>query len=214
MDTELKEYYKKRAAEFDEVYTRPERQKDIQLLTEFLKHSLAGKNVLEIACGTGFWTQKYSADAASVLATDYNNEVLRVARSKDYLNPNIRFVTDDAYSLNKVTTKANACYAGFWLSHVEKSKRNSFLRTLHEHLEPGSTVIFADNLYVDGNSTPVSRRDSEGNTYQIRTLKDGTRHEILKNFITEEDFHALLSDSTENLHYKKSEYFWYGWYRI
>ncbi|WP_315980456.1 class I SAM-dependent methyltransferase [Aliamphritea spongicola] len=105
MQTELKEYYKNRATEFDEIYTRPERQQDIQQLTAFLKNSLAGKHVLEIACGTGFWTQKYSTDAASVLATDYNEAVLQVARSKDYSNPNIEFVADDAYSLSNVSQK-------------------------------------------------------------------------------------------------------------
>ncbi|MBN3563001.1 class I SAM-dependent methyltransferase [Aliamphritea spongicola] len=214
MQTELKEYYKNRATEFDEIYTRPERQQDIQQLTAFLKNSLAGKHVLEIACGTGFWTQKYSTDAASVLATDYNEAVLQVARSKDYSNPNIEFVADDAYSLSNVSQKANACYAGFWLSHVEKNKLSPFIQTLHKNLEPGSTVIFADNLYVEGNSTPISRQDAEGNTYQTRTLKDGTRHDILKNFITEEDFHSLLSDSVKNLHYKKLGHFWYGCYEL
>ena len=214
MQTELKEYYKNRATEFDDIYTRPERQNDIQQLTAFLKHNLAGKHVLEVACGTGFWTQKYSTDAASVLATDYNEAVLQVARSKAYSNPNIEFVTDDAYSLSNVNQKANACYAGFWLSHVEKNKLSSFIQTLHENLESGSTVIFADNLYVEGNSTPINRQDTEGNTYQTRTLKGGSRHDILKNFITEEDFHTLLSDSVKNLHYKKLGYFWYGWYEL
>lgn len=214
METQLKEYYKNRATEFDQIYTRPERQKDIRQLTHFLQCTLAGKQVLEIACGTGFWTQKYSTDAASVLATDYNEAVLEVAKSKEYSNPNITFITDDAYSLSNVRQKANACYAGFWLSHVNKNNLSSFIETLHENLEPGSAVIFADNLYVEGNSTPVSRRDAAGNTYQTRTLKDGTQHEILKNFITEEDFRTLLGDRVKNLHYQQLQYFWYGYYEV
>jgi hypothetical protein len=33
-------------------------------------------------------------------------------------------------------------------------------------------------------NTPISRRDADGNTYQRRTLDDGSVHEVLKNFPT------------------------------
>ncbi len=39
-----------------------------------------------------------------------------------------------------------------------------------------------DNKYVTGSSTPISRTDAHGNTYQNRPLKDGSTHEVLKNF--------------------------------
>ena len=39
-----------------------------------------------------------------------------------------------------------------------------------------------DNKYVKGSSTPISRTDAHGNTYQTRPLKDGSTHEVLKNF--------------------------------
>lgn len=214
MEAELKEYYKTRAGEYEEIYAKPERQKDIQALSLFLKNNFIKKDVLEIACGTGFWTQKYCADAASVLGIDYNQEVLQVARDKELQNCNVEFIVDDAFSLSKVTEKANACYAGFWLSHIKKSDVNAFLRMLHENLEPGSLVIFADNLYVEGNSTPISSQDSDGNTYQIRKLKNGSQHEILKNFITEQEFHSMLSEVSKTAHYREIEYFWYGWYEV
>ncbi|WP_261841855.1 class I SAM-dependent DNA methyltransferase [Aliamphritea ceti] len=214
MEAELKEYYKTRAGEYEDIYAKPERQKDIQALSLFLKNNFIQKDVLEIACGTGFWTQKYCTDAASVLGIDYNQEVLQVARGKELQNCNVEFIVDDAFRLSKVTEKANACYAGFWLSHIKKSDVNAFLRMLHVNLEPGSLVIFADNLYVEGNSTPISSQDSDGNTYQVRTLKDGSQHEILKNFITEEEFHSMVSEVSKTVHYRKMEYFWYGWYEV
>ena len=39
-----------------------------------------------------------------------------------------------------------------------------------------------DNNYVIGSSTPISRTDANGNTYQARPLQDGSTHEVLKNF--------------------------------
>ena len=43
-------------------------------------------------------------------------------------------------------------------------------------------IAFLDNRYVEGSSTPVSRRDAQGNSYQARKLDDGSTHEVLKNF--------------------------------
>lgn len=214
METVLKEYYKNRASEYDDIYARPERQGDIRLLGEFLRAELAGKSVLEVACGTGFWTEKYVADAKAVLGVDCNDSVLQVAGDRLASENNVSFVVDDAFALNKVSGSFNACYAGFWLSHVKKSDLAGFLDVLHQKLAPGSVVIFADNLYVEGNSTPLSRRDEEGNTYQIRRLKDGSEHEILKNFTTEADFHSMLAGRVKSAHYQKNQYFWYGWYQI
>jgi demethylmenaquinone methyltransferase/2-methoxy-6-polyprenyl-1,4-benzoquinol methylase len=34
-------------------------------------------------------------------------------------------------------------------------------------------VVFIDNMFVPGNSTPLSRTDDRGNTYQQRSLDDG-----------------------------------------
>jgi demethylmenaquinone methyltransferase/2-methoxy-6-polyprenyl-1,4-benzoquinol methylase len=43
-------------------------------------------------------------------------------------------------------------------------------------------VVLLDNRFVEGSSTPISRRDADGNTYQQRSLDDGSVHEVLKNF--------------------------------
>ena len=43
-------------------------------------------------------------------------------------------------------------------------------------------MVFFDNCYVEGSSTPLSRTDAAGNTYQSRRLDDGSTHEVLKNF--------------------------------
>ena len=54
-------------------------------------------------------------------------------------------------------------------------------------------MVFIDNAYVPGSSTPLSRRDADGNTYQKRTLSDGSTHEVLKNFPTERELRSALS---------------------
>jgi demethylmenaquinone methyltransferase/2-methoxy-6-polyprenyl-1,4-benzoquinol methylase len=177
-------YYALRAGEYDRIYTKPERQKDLAALRALLRDTFAGHDVLEVACGTGYWTQVISESAKSVLATDINEKVLEVARSKSYSNSNVRFQIADAHTLADVACHFTAGFAGFWWSHIPRANLQAFLTAFHRKLLPGSLVVFLDNNYVEGSSTPVARRDADGNTYQKRKLENGTEFEVLKNFPT------------------------------
>jgi demethylmenaquinone methyltransferase/2-methoxy-6-polyprenyl-1,4-benzoquinol methylase len=140
--------------------------------------------VLEIACGTGWWTPHGARDCASWLATDLNPETMAIARTKA-LPPSVHFATVDAYSLAELGHQTfDAAFAGFWWSHVPLARLPGWLDTLHARLEPGARVVMMDNAFVEGSSTPIARRDPEGNTYQRRALDDGSSHEVLKNFPT------------------------------
>jgi hypothetical protein len=58
----------------------------------------------------------------------------------------------------------------------------------------GAKVVIMDNRFVQGSNTPISRRDEFGNTYQFRSLSDGTSYEILKNFPKKEDFEDFFQN--------------------
>src|ERR1700678_291118 len=73
-------YYRARAGEYDAVYAKPERQTDIAVLKSLLPDLVAGMCVLEVAAGTGFWTEALSVSAKRILATDINPETLALAR--------------------------------------------------------------------------------------------------------------------------------------
>ncbi len=140
--------------------------------------TLSNHHVLEVACGTGFWTQAIAQTALSIVATDVNSEVLNIAQSKLISSNKVRFIQDDAFSLQKVVdTKFTAGFAGFWWSHIRKSEVERFLYRFHSKLLPGSVVVFIDNLYIEGNSAPISRVDEEGNSFQKRSLENGTIYE-------------------------------------
>ena len=66
------EYYKKRAKEYEDIYKKPERQKSILEYQDYIKELFQNRNVLELACGTGFWTETLTETAKTVLATDIN----------------------------------------------------------------------------------------------------------------------------------------------
>ena len=83
--TDLVDYYAKRANEYERIYQKPERQKDLANLRKLFRQAFAGHSVLEIACGTGYWTQVVAETAKSITATDINDDVLQIARAKNYI---------------------------------------------------------------------------------------------------------------------------------
>ena len=209
--SDLVEYYRRRAGEYEAIFAKPERQADLARLRELIPERLHGARVLELACGTGYWTQVIAPAAASVLATDLAEEPMRIAQSKRY-PPNVEFRIADAYALQGLG-RFEAAFAGFWWSHVPRGRIEAFLASLHGCLQRGARVLFMDNLYVGGSSTPISSLDAEGNSYQLRTLGDA-QVRVLKNFPGEAELRTRLSPYATELWYTQLEYYWLLEYRL
>jgi demethylmenaquinone methyltransferase/2-methoxy-6-polyprenyl-1,4-benzoquinol methylase len=75
-------------------------------------------------------------------------------------------------------------------------------------------MVFMDNRFVAGSSTPINRRDAEGNTYQVRRLEDGSEHEVLKNFPTESEVREVLADRATGFSWTELPYYWFLTYRL
>ena len=155
VEKSMQQYYALRAKEYDQVYAKPERQKDLRNLQILLPKLLTDRKLIEIACGTGYWTQFIADETTSIDAVDASQEVLEIARSR-IDNPSVKFHTANAYALPESLGTFEAAFSGFWISHILKSRLRPFLKNLHARLAPNSKVIFLDNLYVEGSSTPVS----------------------------------------------------------
>lgn len=204
-------YYARRAAEYERIYLRPERQAELRVIESALADAMAGRAVLEIACGTGWWTPHGARAAASWLATDLNPETMAVARAKP-LPPCVDFALLDAYALEAAPALAgrrfDAAFAGCWWSHVPLQRLPAWLAQLHALLPAGARVVFVDNTYVPGRSTPIARVDDHGNGWQRRTLDDGSVHEVLKNHPTHEQAVAMLGPRAVAPCWTAHEHFW------
>lgn len=207
-DASLKQYYAARAREYERIYAKPERQADLARLRALLPPMFADRRVLEIACGTGYWTQFLVQAAQSMVAVDANPETLEVAAEKSWPAGRVHFRTADAYSLPAELGMFDAVFAGFWWSHVPVHDRSRFLSALGQRLLPGATVVLLDNLLVAGSSTPISHRDDDGNTYQRRRLDDGSEHVVLKNFPSESELNADISVFGRSTRFIALEYYW------
>ena len=206
--TGTEEYYQRRAREHDEVYIKPERQDDLGVLRRAVARLLVGKRVLEVAAGTGWWTEVLADTAAGVVATDVNSSTLQVAIERRSWPATTRFVAADAFNLDTVGGHFDAAFVGFFWSHVPLVRLDQFLDCLTCRLEPGALVVVADNRFVAGSNHPISRRDEDGNSYQQRRLSDGSTWEVLKNFPTPEAVEHRLRRFVDDLDVKELDYYW------
>lgn len=213
MSDDLINYYAARAAEYEQVYEIEERQEEIALLKSRLPELLAGHDVLELACGTGYWTQPIALTARSILATDISDEVLQIARGKEYPRNNVRFALADAFNLGALQGDFTAGFVGFLWSHIERGALHPFLRGLHATLGPSKLAVFVDNTPT-GTRHPFTRRDAEGNTYQTRRLSDGTQWEVLKNLPDEAELRATIKGMATDVTMETMRYYWVLAYRI
>ena len=202
-------YYAARAPVYDETagYMDPEAERRRLPIKARLREMFCGHTVLEIACGTGYWTSTVGEVADSVLAVDINPSLLSQAEDRCKHLPNVAFQVADAYTLADVPAEFSAAFGIWWWSHMPKERIPAFLAALHGKLLPGAFALFVDQLPYDG---PARRQDAVGNILEQRPLPDASSVEIVKNFPTEEDIRQALSGIADNVQFteRPSERSW------
>jgi len=206
---QLAQYYATIAEEYERVYDKPERQEDLEDLRDKVADALEGHSVLELACGSGYWTEVIADTADSVLATDINDAMLALARARE-LPDSVTFDKLDAFNLpDGLVGKFTAVFAGFWWSHVKKEDQEKYLKHLRAKLGKDVLLVLIDNSYVDGSSTVIARTDLEGNTHQFRTTASGERYEVLKNFPNDSHLRKKFANAAREIRMKRLEYYWF-----
>jgi len=81
----MEEYYRRCAEEYEEIYQRsdPVWRQELNKIADALRQVFKGRRVLEIACGTGYWTQLLSETAQSIVAPDILQEMLEIAEKNN-----------------------------------------------------------------------------------------------------------------------------------
>lgn len=214
----MEKYYRRVAEEYEGIYYRkdPVLQEEIRNIAEKLKETFKDRRVLELACGTGYWTQILSKVAQSIVATDILQEMLKIAKRKNY-KCTMSFLKEDAYSLPFDKDSFDGGLANFWFSHVPKQRINLFLEEFHRVLQNGSEVFLADNVYVPGIGGRLISKPRDKNTYKLRSLKNGTEHLVLKNYFSSQELVNIFGKytkefATDNISY--GSYYWYVVYEF
>ena len=202
------QYYAKSASNHDRIYDRPERQEDLEEMREHLADVLRGHTVLELACGTGYWTRLIAEVADKVVATDINPEMIAMAKLRAMPSDKVTLRVADAYDLPADIGDFTAVFIGFWWSHVKREEQEKFLAQLRAKVGKDMFIVLLDDAYVEGSSETVARTDMEGNTYQIRTAPDGDRYEIPKTYPSDSALRKKLASSVREIKIVRLEYYW------
>jgi ubiquinone/menaquinone biosynthesis C-methylase UbiE len=212
---ELERYYRERAPEYEEIYNRsdPVRKKEFARAAARLRQIVRARRVLEVACGTGFWTEIASESAADIVATDVNEAMIDEARQKNYKRDNVQLVVGNAYELDSIAGEFDAGLACFWMSHVPKSRMDKFLRVFHRQLRRDSVVFMIDNTEAAGVGGQLLQEPGSEDTFKLRELNDGSKHTVIKNYFRPEDLTDLLAPHARDLSVEFATYYWWLSYR-
>jgi ubiquinone/menaquinone biosynthesis C-methylase UbiE len=209
MNDNLVSYYNDRAREYEKVYLNPDEQDDLLTATKLFQDLFAGKSVLEIACGTGYWTERIAKTAVSIRATDVNESVVAVAGEKQ-MPGNVTFAVADMYGFTP-DEQFDGVFGGFIWSHILLQDLDGFLEKVGSFLKPNGTLVFIDGNPVEGTNHDlknITKTDEYGNTFQTRKLENGETHLVLKTFPTRDFLVKTLSEIAADIDFIELEYYW------
>ncbi len=207
VNTDMAAYYAARNNFDEEDVENPDGMDALDDIMENLRNLLTDQRVLELACGDGYWTDELSEYAESVLATDINPNLIEQAQARELPEEVVQFAVADALD-PQVEGDFNACFAGFWWSHVKRQDQIAVIARLRKIIGENGLLVLVDNSQVDTEKTVIARTDLEGNTYQIHTLPDGERYEILKNYYTNSTLRKRLGPLLRDMRVHHFEHYW------
>lgn len=202
----MNRYYEARAPWHDQYMSHKSNQEMEQRLSpliEIVEDLVAGKRVLEIACGTGNWTEVLAKRAASVVAVDISPTALALAREKLSGYQNVTLVRGDAYDLGNVGDSFEVMLSADWWSHIPKAMLSASLDSAVSRLLPGSKVIIIDMSLNSYFEQEPCRDDEDGDRVSLRKLPDGTEYEVIKNFPNESELGEVLADYGKIVTYRE-----------
>ena len=213
IDGTLRQYYDARAPYYDAGYAGPTAQWVSDMIAG-LQAALRGQHVLELACGTGHWTQFAAEVAAHVTATDLSPAMLTIARQKLAPYANVAVRPCDAYRLDALPGAFTAGLAMQWWSHLSRSEYTSFVQHWHRRLGSGAMVFLADNQLTPPWDECLIRKPGDPNTYEPRELPDGSSYVILKNYFTPAELRELFAPHVRDLEITMGARWWWLRYRV
>jgi len=214
------QYYKDRASEYDEWFLRQGRYdrgpdfknkwfKEVIKIKEALRSAKPEGSILELACGTGLWTECLLPFASQLTAVDISEEMIRL--NKERLNAScVTYYLANIFDWKSDET-FDFIFFSFWLSHVPPDVFNSFWDSVRSYLRPSGRVFFIDSLYEPSSTALDHTYPKKSSITAKRRLNDGREYEIIKIFYEPAKLKEKLFKLGWDMHIMKtSNYFLYG----
>jgi ubiquinone/menaquinone biosynthesis C-methylase UbiE len=119
------------------------------------------REILEIGCGTGEFSRLLGVRGERVLAVDLSPQMIRLARERSELSPNIDFVVGDVMTLHLPDNQFDCIATLTTLHHLPAE---TILRKIRKALKPGGVFVCLDlyrrssltDLFFDGVAYPAN----------------------------------------------------------
>lgn len=206
-------YYASIAPGYDEREEDEERIEDLEDVADGISGLVEGVTVLELACGTGHWTEVLADVAGHVIAVDINDAMLEQARERGLDEDLVTFVQADALELPDDlvppgVAPVKAVFIGFWWSHLTRAHQDLLLASLRKRLGKDVMLIVLDDNYVEGVSAPIARTDVQGTTWQFFTTEEGERFELPKSFPTDSSLRKRMANVAREIRVARWDTVW------
>ena len=197
---DLVAYYEARAPEYDDWYLRRGRYEhgpihdagwnaELDAAGRWLDALPIGGRIVELAAGTGWWSPLL-ASKGELWMTDAAEAPLERARERLVAHRlRAHLHVRDAWA-EPEGAPADALFAGFWLSHVERERTAAFFELGARWLAPGGRIALIDSLpdpRSGAGDHPAPSADRA-----VRRLADGREFTIVKVFRSADEIAAAM----------------------
>lgn len=234
---EQKQYYRERAAEYDDWWQRQGRydkgpefhdawRREAAEVLGALDNFVPRGRVLELAGGTGNWTKELARHASQLTVVDQSRQSLDINQRKLASlsrDGHVELVEADVFEY--VPSEAyDAVFFSFWQSHVPDDRFVAFWAMVHRALAPGGQVFLLDNAHpslgetmhhapidVHTQTVAVDQKSSidllDGTA--LRTLADGRQFQIVKRYWRPDDYVARMAELGWRAEAHETEHFFF-----
>jgi demethylmenaquinone methyltransferase/2-methoxy-6-polyprenyl-1,4-benzoquinol methylase len=189
------DYYRARAGEYDaslgalgtdQQLAEQPYQREWTALVRAVRALRRCGSVLELAAGTGIWTQELLPLSSELTVVDGAPEMLAVNRAR-IKDPRVHYQAVDLFSWQP-EREYDLVFFAFWLSHVPPELLDTFLDRVRQAVRPEGHVFIIDE--------PAGGQQlsgpSEGDLSQVRTLEDGRQFRVVKVYYDPGDIQERL----------------------
>jgi demethylmenaquinone methyltransferase/2-methoxy-6-polyprenyl-1,4-benzoquinol methylase len=207
-------YYRARAPEYDDWWFKrgrfqrpPEVRRRWAIEVAALEASVDAFDprgaVLELAAGTGLWTERLVRTATSVTAVDASPEVLALNRERvTGVGAPVEHVVADLFAWEP-PRRYDVVFFSFWISHVPPGRVDAFWALVDRALLPDGRAYLIDN------APPTDWYDGAGGVTR-RELVDGRTYDIVKRYWSPDELRDELALLGWRAELRQGEFFLHG----
>ncbi|PYI49917.1 MAG: hypothetical protein DMF10_00005, partial [Verrucomicrobia bacterium] len=104
------------------------------------RHLRPGMSVLELGCGTGYFTRELACSGANIVAVDVSPDLLEIAKANSSA-PTVRYEIQNAYELSYPDAVFDSVVGSSVLHHLEIQEA---IREIYRVLKPSGTIYFTE----------------------------------------------------------------------